>query len=314
MKTLFKLITLLSCLLLYVEHSEANCTFNALVSYSMNFGNVVVQRDTAVGQILATSTAPVNYQEFAICTGGGNYYDRFIYLGATSTGIAGVYATNIPGIGISLMNSTSGRAINTSGFSYHYAPTDPGIYSSATYAMQLVKTGPSASGSLQTGMVGHAWVDDGKDVLTFNLVGGSVTSLACAITTPNVNVALAPTLASAFNSVNSTRGDTPFTIGLNCDAGARINASLSFTQNTGTANNSVIQLTNAGSPGVASGVGIQLLYGGTPLQNNTNIVLKTSTGGVELPAGSFTARYFQTNATVTTGDANATATLNLTYQ
>jgi type 1 fimbria pilin len=45
---------------------------------------------------------------------------------------------------------------------------------------------------------------------------------------------------------------------------------------------------------------------------NNNIVLKTSAGGQE--TFPFTAQYYQTKSSVTSGAANATATLNLTYQ
>ena len=51
-----------------------------------------------------------------------------------------------------------------------------------------------------------------------------------------------------------------------------------------------------------------------PLKLDNNIVLKTSAGGQEFPPGTFTARYFQTKDNVTAGSANATATLNITYQ
>lgn len=120
-------------------------------------------------------------------------------------------------------------------------------------------------------------------------------------------------MATELTGVNTTADSPPFTIGLKCDAGVKISGSLSFTQNADTANDSVIALTGAGSAGVSKGVGIQLLYNGTPLRRNTNIVLKTSSGGAEFPAGAFTSRYFQTQGTVYPGSANATATLNLTY-
>lgn len=71
-------------------------------------------------------------------------------------------------------------------------------------------------------------------------------------------------------------------------------------------------LTGQGNTGTAKGVGVQLLYNGTPLAMNSRLLLKQSAGGVEtLP---LTARYYQTLGTVQSGTANASATLNLTYQ
>ncbi|MNH37426.1 Fimbria adhesin protein precursor [compost metagenome] len=84
------------------------------------------------------------------------------------------------------------------------------------------------------------------------------------------------------------------------------------TQNTDTSTTGVLQLTNAGAANVAKGVGIQILYNNTPLALNNNIVLKTSAGGQE--TFPFVAQYYQTRNPVSTGSANATMTLNLTYQ
>ncbi|HDC4774722.1 TPA: fimbrial protein, partial [Enterobacter cloacae] len=56
----------------------------------------------------------------------------------------------------------------------------------------------------------------------------------------------------------------------------------------------------------------QLLYNGSPLTLNSRLLLKQSAGGQEtLP---LTARYYQTLTSVESGSANASATLNLTYQ
>ena len=56
----------------------------------------------------------------------------------------------------------------------------------------------------------------------------------------------------------------------------------------------------------------ELLYNGAPLAINSPLLLKRSSGGQEtLP---LTARYYQTLTSVESGSANATATLNLTYQ
>ncbi|WP_140920328.1 fimbrial protein [Limnobaculum xujianqingii] len=291
----------------------ASCTFMSLYSANINLGSHVVQRDLPVGSIIATITDPGNPSQYiGYCASkSGGAYNLFSYPNSSLTGISNVYSTNIPGVGISISNSTGIYYSNPPSYSYNtttYVYPYPRI-------IKIVKTGPITSGSFQLGLLGRSYLDgDGRDAMQYRITGGSVTQVACSITTPNVNVPLDSVLASSFTGVNSTKGDKPFTIGLNCDAGARINASLSFDQNTDTSNTSVIKLTGAGSAGIATGVGIQLLYGSTPLQRNTNIVLKTSTGGQEFPTGSFTARYFQTKSTVTTGDANATATLNLTYQ
>lgn len=263
--------------------------------------------------------------------------DRDVYWTMTvnSAPVAGytdVYPTNVDGIGVRynfalnsgnfcpigfedhIANSTRTYTChlsqNTSpsfslGASIQFVKTKAKIYSGVITSIPSVSSYYTLNNQSGQGNLNMVWTGGGSVV---------VTVMACSITTPNVNVALDPVLDSSFSGINSTKGAKNFTIGLQCDAGARINASVSFTKNTDTSNSSVIKLSGAGNPGVATGVGIQLLYDGTLLRNNTNVVLKTSTGGQEFPAGSFTARYFQTLSTVTPGDANASATLNLTYQ
>lgn len=75
---------------------------------------------------------------------------------------------------------------------------------------------------------------------------------------------------------------------------------------------SVLALTGQGSETVADGVGVQLLYNNAPVQLNNRLMLKQSSDGTEsLP---ITARYYQTKPVVKAGEANATATLDMTYQ
>ncbi|CAI1666481.1 Type-1A pilin [Serratia quinivorans] len=139
-----------------------------------------------------------------------------------------------------------------------------------------------------------------------------MSKVACSLSSSSINVPLGDVLISKFTGVGISTGDQTFNLGLTCDKEAKINVSLAGTQNADTCEISVLALTSAGQTGTASGVGVQLLYGGVPLKINTNILLKTSAGGQEtLP---LTARYYQTKATVGTGQANSSATLNITYQ
>ena len=102
-------------------------------------------------------------------------------------------------------------------------------------------------------------------------------------------------------------------LGLNCDPGANINVELAGTQNPDApADASVLALTGQGGPETAGGVGVQIVYNDVPLQLNNRIVLKKSAGGQE--TFPLVARYYQTKSQVKPGSANATATLNITYQ
>lgn len=316
-------------LLIISKTSWGTCTSP---NTTVNFPAVVtVQRDATVGTVIATaqSTTKITCDPTGSTQdqdGAWDIYSSSSNIDYGSSPVANYRNTDLNGVGFKWVNLNSATgtyqtmtntainnsAVNARGITYNGVTT-------FTDSWSLVKTSSIVSGVVNIPAItmNHRTsvtsLDKGP-VFTYNFSPVTVNVLACSITTSNISVPLDTVLASSFTSVNSTKGDQPFTIGLECDVGARINASLSFTQNTETSDNSVIQLTGAGTARVASGVGIQLLYGGTILRNNTNVVLKTSSGGLEFPAGAFTARYFQTASTVTPGDANATATLNLTYQ
>lgn len=178
--------------------------------------------------------------------------------------------------------------------------------------MPIIKTGPITSGLVSSGVLGTISGDNGVVGYTENFIGAWVTVLACSINTPQIQVPLDDVIAGSLTSIGTTAKPKTFNLGLSCDAGARVNVKMTGTQNSDSSANGVLQLSGAGSAGVATGVGIQILYNNSPLKLNKNIVLKTSPGGQE--TFPFVAQYYQTKSTVTTGDANATATLNLTYQ
>lgn len=238
------------------------------------------------------------------------------YLGGTPSSYGNhVYTTNVDGIGIRF---SSGNYFENPSNTFSYE-------AQASYVewwggrIELVVTGQVSSGALTPGTIGVVTLQgsDGvyRDGLTATLTDGTINALACSITTPQLNFIIGDIPASTFGS---TVGTTPAgaqntqNLGLSCSAGTNITVSLSGVQNPDSANTSVMALTGQGSAGTAKGVGVQLLYNGAPLAINSPLLLKRSSGGQEtLP---LTARYYQTLTSVESGSANATATLNLTYQ
>ncbi|HBK4767639.1 TPA: fimbrial protein [Serratia liquefaciens] len=287
---------------------------------TVSLGDVIIQRDTAVGTVFASKTVAINTSKEYIT----NDYclKSIVSLNYTNgwSPLNGIAATNVEGIGVRLtVRQTPSLtdyvyiANQTSG------PNNGGLWyiSRAVWLIELIKTGPAASGYLATGTwasfsvipaTGSPWITTSLTVTGTN----NIISVACSLNSTSINVPLGDVLDIKFTGVGVTAGDKTFDLGLNCDKEARINVALAGTQNTDTTDTSVLALTNAGQTGTAKGVGVQLLYGGVPLKINNNIVLKTSVGGQEtLP---FTARYYQTNQLVTAGKANSSATLNITYQ
>jgi type 1 fimbria pilin len=187
------------------------------------------------------------------------------------------------------------------------------------FTIELIKTSsaPVKGGLLASGtLVYFKSLEDGVTFAQLDLTGNNaIVPVACSIMTPSLTFPIGDVLVETFSGVIGTtprQGGNTQNLGLDCDAAANINISLSGIQNPDVETSSVLALTGQGNEGVAKGVGVQLLYNDVPLELNNRIVLKPSTGGQEsLP---ITARYYQTQTEVTPGTANASATLNLTYQ
>jgi type 1 fimbria pilin len=277
--------------------------------------DVTAQRDAPIGTILLTSRDGEITAPLYSCDSSGGYL--YYAMGAgfnTPSSIANVYNTSIPGVGISIISSNGyvfSNPPSVQSLSPNAIVNAPGI------TVKLVKTGKITSGIWVGRDLAMLTLGNGSQTFTYSTIYNfkwtpKVVEVACSITTPNITVPLDDVLSSDLTSPGTTARPKTFNVGLNCNAGTRVNAKLTGTQNSSTSVNSVLQLTGAGSAGVASGVGIQLLYNNVPLELNNNITLKTSTGDLE--TFPFTAQYYQTAARVTGGTANTTATLEMTYQ
>lgn len=288
---------------------------------SVSFGDVIIQRDTAVGTVLASKIVSINNMLWEPIT--DKYCIWSTYSANYTNGwspLNGIAATNVTGVGVRLtfrmtQSSTDYALIanQISGINH----TDMWYISQATWLIELIKTGPSSSGQLTAGTWAKVSINPEAEapwtVTSLTASGiNNITTVACSLNSTSINVPLGDVLSTKFTAVGTPAADRSFNVGLTCDKDARINVALAGTQNSDTSDTSVLALTNAGQTGTAKGVGVQLLYGGVPLKINNNILLKTSPGGQEtLP---FTARYYQTNKLVIPGKANSSATLNITYQ
>ncbi len=334
---LFKLFLLITGLFSGVSGYCCNYTFIGS-PYTINYGSIVVQRDLPVGQPISNEIYGSLAQAYICQTTGGEGSSTGMksvilpYQFTSSSGVR-VYQTNVPGVGISFgwyEQSTAGAAgftgnnyITTTDTQIYSWSSNPGEYDNYKFQpiILLWKTGNIASGSLSGQIAAFiaftAQFGGGSQVSNIPVYAGSgsIIQVACSITTPNLVFPIGDVLASSFGSaVGTTPANASNTqnLGLNCDAGANINVVLNGTQNPDVGTTSVLALTNQGSADVAKGVGVQILYNGSPLVLNNRIVLKQSSGGQE--TFPITVRYYQTKTTVTTGKANVSATLNLTYQ
>ncbi|CAI1771657.1 fimbrial protein [Serratia fonticola] len=329
-----KISIFLIAVLLGQQAVAATCTSTSGGNWTPS-GSLTYQRDQAIGTWGSNKFGTSSAYQFS-CTGDTSAdRDAYLTLTVASAPVAGytdVYPTNISGVGVRY-----NFAINSGSSSFCPVQFDDHIINSArTYTCHIIHNtspGMSFGASIEFVKIGNS-ISSGtittmpRVTVSYSLNGQSgtwnlpvmwsgsanvnLTAVACSINTANITVPLDDVLPATFTSISTTAKPKAFNVGLNCNAGARVNMRMTGTQNRDTSASGVLDLTGAGNADVATGVGIQILYNGTPVTLDNNMVLKTSTGGQEnFP---FTAQYYQTRSTVTAGSANSTATLNLTCQ
>lgn len=304
---------------------------------TMTISDITVQRDVPLNTPLTTDLYGSAYAGWTNCSNYIGGIKSYLADSGTKDGTRKIYKTNIPGVGIDIgvYGATSNGYIAT-----YFIGETPGWYGSdwvestglngccnnlaQTAIVKLVKIGDITSGKLSgtfgsfiVGNIAGATVptpDSWGPEIPIQFAGTNITQLKCSISTPNLAFSLGNVSADEFGNTPGTTSMTISTkdLSLNCDPGTNINVTLSGTQSQDTTDDSVLALSASEGNEVAGGVGVQLLYGDNPLHINKMLNLKTSSGGIEtLP---ITARYYQTKNTVIAGQANTTATLNITYQ
>lgn len=316
-KLAFTFMPFLSAFALYSNSAQATCEFASGASqlaWFINVGNVTVQRDAPVGTIIYQrdlNSAQIG-KTILSCTGTFTPQLYIMRMGSAVTvpGQNYVYSTNLPGVGVKV-TSYNGNPFTVPQNSWDFVA--PYILPNV-YKFYLIKTGDISGGTLWTGRL-FEWTTNKTSGGTLtvgygNFSGGTVNTVACSVTNTSIVVPMGNVSRNTFSSVGHQSDPVPFFVGLNCDSGTRVNITLDATaDSSGTPG--VVALTSAGSAGVASGVGVQLTYSGTPVTFGTPIPIVTSTGGaLNIP---LIARYYQTLTKVTAGIANAQATFTMTY-
>lgn len=319
MKFLKLLVLAISTYMMSPVVFAGSCTSSTPQTSTAASGAIVVQRDAAIGAVLYSGSTTVTGQYALGCTWPVQLKFTMLYQGGVLSSYGQhVYKTNVEGIGV-VFNSggTSTTFFDNPASVINFTGTGTELvwYGGV---VQYIKTGPVKSGVLAAGDLAmlSLWGYDGKyyDLVDYKINSAVITSVACAITTPSLTFPMDTIPTSEFGSKigYTSRETNTQNLGLNCDADANINVELSGTQNPDVTSTLVLALNGQGTTGVASGLGVQLLYNGAPLEINKPLALKKSAGGQDLLP--IVARYYQTKTVVTAGDASTSATLTLTYQ
>lgn len=296
--------------------SFATCTLSGsteTVSMSLT-STITLDPQAAVGTVLATSTtASPSPSDSQVTCSGTTAIGVINLVGGQPGGGSTIYPTGVSGVGYRILHPDS---------SYYLPPYGSDSISAGTFnlsvgsALQLVKTGPIASGSvLSAGTLGF-WQYAARRGATLRVedfvLANSVTFVApsCAVTTPSISFSLPTISNTSLAAPGATAGTTAFTIGLNCSSASagqamaiQFDTAKSFAGASG-----VITPTS----GTATNVGVQLVDNSfTPVAFAAPAVVGTT------PSGTYNltyyARYYATAMPVGAGNLTATATFTISY-
>lgn len=328
------LLPLFATALLLPEAARALCTVDSdyvTQNIVMDMGQVIISPDAQVGELLAAKDFPIaRAEDISYCDGGGGVtYGEVLNVGS-STIEPKIFATGVQGVGIKLTRRRSSQKVNDAVVYPHTFTNSPDTtYSLAQgyFRVELYKTAAqTGSGPLPVGRY-STYYDDGspnRPLLTSEVVGEGITvvSSSCKLDAGSRNIAVdfGRVPSARFTGVGVTHTPRDFSIGMTCN-GPNIGedvAALSFEYTPDTAAPAaagVIRLQQAAD--TASGMGIQLLAmpGEAPVANGEVLELGTVSANEERRlTQDMRARYYQTQANVTSGLTRAQATFNIEYR
>ena len=293
-------------------------TVQVLSGSGQGSGKLNVPRTSPVGTTVWTSPT-ITLPAVSVACSGQAYGVMSTALAAS--GAANVFQTDIPYLGLKIVEVTSFTAVLASPTRWTTPAFNFSGSLSPSYQVSLVVIAP-VTGSLSSsisGPIAQDYISDSAVALVnarelhrlrISSFNTQVTGNA-PCTVSNVSVNLGSHAPSEFGGVGSTAAASAFMIELkNCPAGMRriayqIDPATAIVPGTG---NSVVTL-NAGS--TATGVGVQLLDGaGAPLALASQQSIGDSGGSYTIP---LKARYYKTAAIVGGGSANSAMTFTITY-
>ncbi len=284
--------------------------------------SLTIPANTAVGTVVWTS----DYVTSDLTSTIGSYAFSSTYRTTpTSSGYGeNIFATGVPGLGfrlIGLFKTPSNSSINqvfcVSCTEPEYAWNNASVALTQKAALQLIVTGTLGSGTVN--------ITTHKGRLRYNLTNGadatqswnigfagttSVATSSCTVGTYDTSVDLGTAYTQVFKSVGTTSSAVDFSIGITCNS-TSLAPTITFSGKKDTNVNTVFANTKTGT-GVATGVGVQLLYNNTAIVPDSAISLGVATSTGE-KVYTFNARMYQTLSSASAGSLTAPVTFTLDY-
>ncbi|MBW7981903.1 fimbrial protein [Enterobacillus tribolii] len=193
-----------------------------------------------------------------------------------------------------------------------YVPVTARMLRSA-YSTVFPKSHPTSEDLLKVSLIGEPTPGVfGISYATLTTKSLYLVTKGCVVTTPSATVNLGVIRVSDFKGKGTVLAEKPFTLGFNCDPSVKVSMTLSgkadSTESSALALMSKLQ-------GDATGVAVQILAGGKVMTPNATTATAVITNAVQgINEVKMSARYYQTAATVTEGEANVVATLIIDYE
>lgn len=317
-------------LLLAAPFAQANCNFypgmGAVVAQAQLDARIVVSTLAQPGQLLYSRTVPGATTALE-CTAPA-IMDSGWATPQESAGEEGVYATNVPGVGVRVRQQQPAEAqfwprreqrLDAA----HFTP-------SAAYVVELIKTGPLQEGRLRLPLAGVTRRYGGLEATALRFAPGDVDIVlnkpTCDVASDSQQVAvnLGQHHASDFKGLGSTSPGVPFSLRLACHGGGGgdslfVHLTLSDASHPGN-RSAVLSLRHDAT---ATGVAMQVLRGnGEPVSYGADASHVGNpgqwlAGAVAAGQRSFevplVARFIQTGDRVGPGTAGALATFTFAY-
>ncbi|CNK23993.1 putative fimbrial subunit [Yersinia enterocolitica] len=241
-------------------------------------------------------------------------------------GLAGVYATNLRGVGISYRINTNSQCDNRNAqsltpdvilrctqqnYQAEFKVDISIVKLTENYEAGLITDYPKFNATYNDQRYGFASGITINDIFA-PLNSIPVEQLGCTIYTPNLNFNLGRQQQKDFTGIGPIGSGQTKQIALKCHPGTKYSLQVDGIEEPGYPG--VIKLTP--ESGAATGVGVQLHANGQPVEfGKAKEMGQTAASGTDIKENiDITARYYQTAPTITPGSANASATYTMTYQ
>jgi len=287
----------------------------------------VVQRDTPINSPL-TDWIDEPVSVIYDCNGADNLSDGYVPVESKKAMTTGkkwegytVFKTSHPGVGLVIRARSQGSGGLSDYYDFPYGRWISSLYLGKHTLLfgvggRYIKIGDlaNADNPVNPVNVGEISVisNDSKisNTVLISSHGSVLYNTACSVNSPIVNVNMGNYTTTQFKGINTTTSSKDIPISLDCDFKVRINATVIANSDPSTSQPGAIKLSSGGAKGIA----VQLLDkngAGIKLNSKFFVDYQENEGQYSL---NWKARYLQTEESVAVGDANAVATLSLTYE